>query len=155
MDLAQADPAELEVLIHSTGFFRMKTKNLIGMAQRVVAEYEAQIPQSMEEMVTLPGGARKTANVVLGVVFGLATGVVVDTHVKRLSQRLGLTCETDATKIERDLMARLPQDRWIAFSHQLIWHGRRTCNARKPACEKCPLAPLCPSFELLKQEATK
>lgn len=151
--LADADLAELETLIHSTGFFRMKAKNLLGMARKVVADYGGEIPQSMEELVTLPGVARKTANVVLGVVFGIASGVVVDTHVNRVSQRLGLTDQTNADKIERDLMERLPRASWIDFSHQLIWHGRRICHARKPDCNHCPLAPVCPSFELLRQDA--
>ncbi len=153
-ELAQADTAELETMVHSTGFFRMKAKNLIGMARRVVAEYDGEIPKTIEDLVTLPGVARKTANVVLGVVFNIPSGVVVDTHVKRVSQRLGLTEETNPVKIEKDLMSRLPKDKWIDFSHQIIWHGRRTCDAKKPKCDKCPFAPLCPSFELLK-EATK
>jgi len=154
-DLAQADTPELEVMVHSTGFFRMKAKNLIGMAQRVVAEFDGEIPQTIEELVTLPGVARKTANVVLGVVFDIPSGVVVDTHVKRVSTRLGLTRETNPVKIEKDLQRRVPKNKWIDYSHQIIWHGRRTCHARKPACEKCPMAPLCPSFEFLKEDAKK
>lgn len=143
--LAQANPADVEELIHSTGFYRNKTKSIIGMAQKVVAEFGGEIPQTMEAMVKLPGVARKTANVVLGTVFGKATGVVVDTHVSRVSQRLGLTENLDPVKIERDLMALIPQERWIDFSHQVIWHGRRVCFAREPDCFHCPLSPLCPS----------
>jgi len=152
-DLAQADTAELETLIHSTGFFRMKTKNLLGMARKVVTDFGGEIPHTLEELITLPGVARKTANVVLGVAFGIASGVVVDTHVKRVSARLGLTNHTDPVKIERDLMEHVAKDKWIDVSHQLIWHGRRICDARKPKCATCPLAPLCPSFELLAEDA--
>jgi endonuclease-3 len=144
-DLAQADPAEVEELVRSTGFYRNKTRNIIGMAQMIVGEFSGEFPQSIQDMVRLPGVARKTANVVLGVVFGLPTGVVVDTHVKRLAQRWGLTRENDPVKIERDLMNLLPKERWIDFGHQTIWHGRRTCHAKKPSCDECALAPLCPS----------
>jgi endonuclease-3 len=147
-DLAAADPAEVEQLIHSTGFFRNKTKSIIGMARKVVAEHGGEIPRTLDELVALPGVARKTANVVLGVAFGIASGVVVDTHVKRLANLLGLTRESDPVKIERDLMEQLPQDRWIDVSHQLIWHGRRICHARRPDCPHCPLAPVCPSAEV-------
>jgi endonuclease-3 len=147
-DLAAADPAEVEQLIHSTGFFRNKTKSIIGMARKVVAEHGGEIPRTLDELVALPGVARKTANVVLGVAFGIASGVVVDTHVKRLAKLLGLTRESDPVKIERDLMEQLPQDRWIDVSHQLIWHGRRICHARRPDCPHCPLAPVCPSAEV-------
>jgi len=142
--LAVAEVETLEEMVRSTGFFHMKSKSILGMAQRVVSEYGGEIPGTMEDLTTLPGVARKTANVVLGAVFGVAAGIVVDTHVQRVSRRLGLTEETNAEKIERDLMEQVPRDRWIDFSHQLIWHGRRICHARKPACEKCPLAPLCP-----------
>jgi endonuclease-3 len=134
--------------VHPTGFFRQKAKNIVNMARRVVAEYGGEIPRTMEEMLTLPGVARKTANVVLGTAFGIASGVVVDTHVNRVAQRLGLTAESDPVKIERDLMARIPSERWIDLGHQLIWQGRRTCHARQPACDRCPLAPLCPGAEL-------
>ncbi len=146
--LATADPSELETQIHSTGFYRNKTKSLLGMAQKVVAEHGGHIPRDMKSLLALPGVARKTANVVLGIAFGIADGVVVDTHVIRLSQRLGLTRETKAPNIERDLMHLVPRDSWIDFSTQLIWHGRRICHARKPSCGECPLAPLCPAAEL-------
>lgn len=142
--LAAADRDELEALIHSTGFFRQKAKNLIAMAQKVVADFGGEIPATMEEMVSLPGVARKTANVVLGTALGIPSGVVVDTHVRRVAARLGLTTETDPEKIERDLMAVVPRQRWIDLSHQLIWHGRYLCTARNPDCERCPLAPGCP-----------
>lgn len=146
--LASAEPAELEALIHSTGFFRMKAKHLLGMARAVVERHGGQVPSTMEELVKLPGVARKTANVVLGTAFGKAEGVVVDTHVTRLSARLGLTTETDAVKIEQDLQALLPRSEWVTFPNRLIWHGRRVCFARKPACETCGLAALCPAAEL-------
>jgi endonuclease-3 len=143
--LAGADQAEM---IHSTGFFRQKAKSLIGMARTAVARFGGAIPRTMEEIVLLPGVARKTGNVVLGSAYGIASGVVVDTHVTRVAGRLGLTRELDPIKIERDLMAIAPQDRWIDLGHQLIWHGRRICHARKPECTACPLAPLCPSAEV-------
>ena len=134
-----------EVEIRSTGFFRNKAKNLRGMAQKLVAEFGGEVPETMDELLSLPGVARKTANVVLGTAFGIAVGVVVDTHVGRLSNRLGLTEETDPVKIERDLMAVVPKKDWVWFSHALIWHGRRVCNARKPRCDECGLARNCPS----------
>ena len=146
--LAQASPSELEREIHSTGFYRNKTKSLLGMAQKLVTEHGGEVPADMKSLVALPGVARKTANVVLGVVFRIADGFVVDTHVMRLAQKLGLTTETKAPKIEQDLMSIIPRDRWIDFSQQLIWHGRRICNARKPACTECPAAPLCPAATL-------
>jgi endonuclease-3 len=146
--LAGADPAELEEMIHSTGFFRQKAKSLLGMARTVMSEFGGQIPRTMEEMVQLPGVARKTANVVLGSAYGIPSGVVVDTHVRRVAGRLGLTREADPVKIEQDLMAAAPQEKWIDLGHQLIWHGRRICHAQKPACTACPLAPLCPSAEV-------
>lgn len=146
--LAEADPAELEGMIHSTGFFRAKSRSLLGMARRVVSEYGGEVPRTMAELITLPGVARKTANVVLGTAFGIAEGIAVDTHVKRLAARLGLTAHTDPAKIEQDLMQVIPRDRWIDFSHQVIWHGRRICHARAPACGQCPLAPVCPSVAL-------
>ena len=142
--LAGADQAELEEQIRSTGFFRMKAKHLLGMARAVVEHHDGEIPRTMEELVALPGVARKTANVVLGSFFGIPVGIVVDTHVTRLARRLGLTTEQDPEKIERDLMALIPREQWIDFAHRLIWHGRRICFARKPACDLCPLAPLCP-----------
>ncbi|MFZ0634466.1 MAG: endonuclease III [Candidatus Acidiferrales bacterium] len=140
---AHANPREIEQEIRSTGFFRNKTKSIIGASQRIVAEFDGKVPNTMEELLTLPGVARKTANVVLGTGFGIASGVVVDTHVQRLSGRLDLTKNTDPKKIEQDLMQIIPQDRWILFSHQLIWHGRRVCQARKPKCIDCNLESLC------------
>jgi endonuclease-3 len=146
--LARADLGALEKLVHSTGFFRQKAKSLVRMAQTVVSEFGGEIPRTMEEMVRLPGVARKTANVVLGSAYGIPSGVVVDTHVTRVAARLGLTRETDPVKIERDLMELAPRERWIDLGHQLIWHGRRICHARKPECDACPLAPVCPSAEV-------
>ncbi|MGH7143591.1 MAG: endonuclease III [Planctomycetota bacterium] len=144
--LAQADPAAVADLIRSTGFFNNKTKSLIGFAQALVRDHGGAVPQSMEALQPLPGIGRKTANVILGTSFGIAAGVVVDTHVKRISHRLGLTDETDPEKIERDLMALLPQDIWIDFSHRLIWHGRKICDARKPRCGDCTLRTQCRYF---------
>ncbi len=143
--LAAAEPAEIEALIHSTGFFRNKAKNIQGMARRLVAEFRGAVPRTMAELLTLPGVARKTANVVLGVAYGVAEGVCVDTHVKRLAARLGLTAEREPEKVERDLMALLPRKDWIEISHLLIWHGRRVCAARRPACDRCLLNDRCPS----------
>jgi endonuclease-3 len=143
--LAGADQGELERMIYSTGFFRMKAKNLLGMARAVVERHDGEIPRTMAELVELPGVARKTANVVLGSVFGIAEGIVVDTHVTRLSQRLGLSKNTDPVKIEQDLMKRLPREDWVNFAHRLIWHGRRVCHARVPSCNDCDMAPICPS----------
>jgi endonuclease-3 len=141
--LAYADPRALEQEIRPTGFFRNKTKSIMGASKKIVEEFGGKVPQTMEELLTLPGVARKTANVVLGSGFGIASGVVVDTHVQRLSQRLDLTKNTDPKKIEQDLMQIVPQEKWIIFSHQLIWHGRRVCNARKPKCVECNLERLC------------
>jgi endonuclease-3 len=143
--LAQADQTELEKLIVKSGFFRNKAKHLIGMAQAVVTRHGGEIPRTMDELCALPGVARKTANVVLGSALGIDVGVVVDTHVTRLAARLGLTTHTDPVKIEHDLMAILPKEQWTPFAHRLIWHGRRVCIAKKPDCEHCTLAPLCPS----------
>jgi endonuclease-3 len=140
---AYASPAELEQEIRPTGFFRNKTKSIMGASKKIVEEFGGKVPQTMDELLTLPGVARKTANVVLGSGFGIAAGVVVDTHVMRLSNRLGLTQNSDPKKIEQDLMAILPQDKWVIFSHQLIWHGRRVCVARKPRCIECNLEKLC------------
>ncbi len=140
---AYANPAELEQEIRPTGFFRNKTKSVMGASRKIVEEFGGVVPQTMDELLTLPGVARKTANVVLGSGFGIAAGVVVDTHVMRLSNRLDLTRNTDPKKIEQDLMAILPQNKWIIFSHQLIWHGRRVCVARKPRCIECNLEKLC------------
>lgn len=143
--MGQADPTELENIIRSTGFFRNKAKNLIGASRALAERWGGEVPRKMDELLQLPGVARKTANVVLGTAYNIAVGVVVDTHVMRLSQRLALTKEATPEKIEADLMQVVPRERWILFSHQLIWHGRRICFARKPACDKCPLAPHCPS----------
>ncbi len=144
-ELAAVPQEVLEVEVKSTGFFRNKAKNLRGMAQKLVAEFGGEVPETMDELLSLPGVARKTANVVLGTAFGIAVGVVVDTHVSRLSNRLGLTQEKDPVKIERDLMAVVSKKDWVWFSHALIWHGRRVCNARKPRCDECGLARNCPS----------
>lgn len=143
--LASADPEEVESIIKSTGFYRNKAKSIMAASRRIADVYGGTVPHTMEEMLTLPGAARKTANVVLGVAYGEATGIVVDTHVRRLSQRLGLTTNDDPVKIERDLMALVPQSEWIDFSHLLIFHGRRCCEARKPNCPGCSIRHLCPS----------
>jgi endonuclease III len=140
---AYANPAELEQEIRPTGFFRNKTKSIMGASKKIVEEFHGQVPQTMEQLLTLPGVARKTANVVLGTAFGQAFGVVVDTHVQRVSRRLDLTQHTDPKKIEQDLMATIPREKWILFAHQLIWHGRRICQARKPRCIECNLEKLC------------
>jgi len=140
---AYANPSELEQEIRPTGFFRNKTKSVMGASKKIVEEFHGHVPQSMEQLLTLPGVARKTANVVLGTAFGIASGIVVDTHVTRLAQRLDLTKNEDPKKIEQDLMAVIPKDHWILFSHQLIWHGRRVCQARKPKCIECNLEKLC------------
>jgi endonuclease III len=143
-ELAQVPLATLEKLIQSTGFFRNKAKNIKACCTQLVKEYDGRVPRDLDHLVKLPGVGRKTANVVLGTAYGLATGVVVDTHVGRLSRRLGLTESTDPVKIERDLMALLPRREWIAFSHRLIHHGRRICKARKPNCSACCLKRWCP-----------
>jgi endonuclease III len=143
--LAYANPSELELEIRPTGFFRNKTKSVIGASKEVVEKFGGEVPRTMEEILTLPGVARKTGNVVLGTAYGIASGVVVDTHVQRLSNRLELTKNQEPRKIEQDLMKVIPQDRWIKFSHQLIWHGRRVCVARKPKCAVCNLENLCNS----------
>jgi endonuclease-3 len=140
---AYANPKELEQEIRPTGFFRNKTKSIMGASKDVVEKFGGKVPRTMEEILTLPGVARKTANVVLGTAYGIASGVVVDTHVQRLSGRLDLSRNTDPKKIEQDLMQVIPQDRWILFSHQIIWHGRRVCKARKPRCIECNLEKLC------------
>ena len=141
--LAYASPRELEKDIRPTGFFRNKTKSIMGASRRIVEAFGGQVPRTMEDLLTLPGVARKTANVVLGTAFGIASGVVVDTHVTRLAQRLDLSRNQDPKKIEQDLMQILPQEKWILFSHQFIWHGRRVCNARKPRCAECNLEKIC------------
>ncbi len=147
-DFVKASQQELERDIHSTGFFRNKAKNIKAASRRLIEVYGGEIPRTMDEILTLGGVARKTANVVLGNAFGIASGVVVDTHVSRLSQRLGLTEEKTPEKIERDLQELVPKKHWVMFSHWLIFHGRRVCNARKPQCGKCVLADLCPSFPI-------
>jgi endonuclease-3 len=141
--MAAASLPEIEELIRTTGFFRNKAKSIRGAAQAVVEEFGGEVPRAMEEILRLPGVARKTGNVVLGSWYGIAAGVVVDTHVMRLSRRLELTKETTPEKIERDLMKIIPQDRWINFSHELIHHGRQVCIARKPRCVDCTLEKLC------------
>jgi endonuclease-3 len=143
--LAEADPAELEPMIFKSGFYRMKAKSLMGMARTLVEQHGGEVPRTLAELVGLPGVARKTANVILGSALGVTEGVVVDTHVTRLSARLGLSRETDPVKIEQDLMRVLPREQWTPFAHRLIWLGRRVCIAQKPDCEHCVLAPLCPS----------
>ena len=142
-DVAKLEPQQLEADIRSTGFFRNKSKSVVGAARRVVNEYGGKVPQTMEDLLTLPGVARKTANVVLGTWFKKAEGLVVDTHVHRISRRLELTKNDDPKKIEQDLMAVVPREKWILFSHQVIWHGRRLCFARSPKCVDCPLEDIC------------
>jgi endonuclease-3 len=143
--LAAADPLEVESIIRPTGFYHNKAKSIQGASRRIAEVYGGEVPRTMEEMLSLPGAARKTANVVLGVAYRLPTGIVVDTHVRRLSQRLGLTTNEDPVKIERDLTELVPQSEWIDFSHLLIFHGRRCCDARKPNCAACSIRHLCPS----------
>jgi endonuclease-3 len=143
-DFADAPIANLEKMIHSTGFFRNKARSIQGCCRAIADNHGGKVPDSMDALVQLAGIGRKTASVVLGVAYGKAEGVVVDTHVSRLSQRLGLTTQTNPEKIERDLMAVVPQKNWIEFSHLLIWHGRRRCDARKPDCENCELRRVCP-----------
>lgn len=140
---AYANPSELEQEIRPTGFFRNKTKAIMGASKQIVEELRGEVPKTMEELLKLPGVARKTANVVLGTAFGIASGVVVDTHVLRVSRRLDLTKNTDPKKVEQDLIQILPREKWILFSHQLIWHGRRVCHARKPKCIECNLQTVC------------
>lgn len=142
-DFAYANPRAIENEIRSTGFFRNKTQSILGASKRLVEHFGGRVPQTMEEILTLPGVARKTGNVVLGTAFGIASGVVVDTHVLRLSKRLDLTKHDDPKKVEQDLMQVIPKEKWIHFSHQLIWHGRRVCFARKPNCAECHLERLC------------
>ncbi len=140
---AYANPRELQQHIRPTGFFRNKTKSIIGASKKIVEEFGGQVPRTMEQILTLPGVARKTANVVLGTAYGIPSGIVVDTHVHRLSGRLDLSRNHDPKKIEQDLLAIIPEEKWILFSHQLIWHGRRVCQARKPRCMQCNLERLC------------
>lgn len=147
-DFADVSQEELERDIHSTGFFRNKAKNIRAASQRILDEFGGEVPRTMPEILSLAGVARKTANVVLGNAFGITSGVVVDTHVSRLSQRLGLTKEKTPEKIELDLQALVPKKHWIMFSHWLIFHGRQICQARKPKCRQCVLADVCPSFRI-------
>ncbi|NJN57473.1 MAG: endonuclease III [Leptolyngbyaceae cyanobacterium SL_5_9] len=148
--LASADLDDIETLIRSTGFYRNKAKNIQAACRMIVSDFAGQVPKLMEDLLKLPGVARKTANVVLAHAYGINAGVTVDTHVKRLSGRLGLTTETDPVKIERDLMKLLPQPDWENWSIRLIYHGRAVCMARNPACDRCLLADLCPSADLSK-----
>lgn len=143
--MAEADLAEIESLVRSTGFYRNKAKNIQGACRKIVTEFGGKVPQTMETLTSLPGVARKTANVVMAHAFGINAGVTVDTHVKRLSKHLGFTKHSDPGKIEQDLMKLLPQPDWENWSIRLIYHGRAVCNARKPACDRCQLASLCPS----------
>ena len=143
-DFANADPDELADIIRSTGFYNNKTKALIGMGKALRERFGGEVPQSLDELTSVPGVGRKTANVVLGNAFGIDEGIVVDTHVRRISNRLGLTRHDDPDKIERDLMDLVPRDRWTLFPHLMIHHGRAICVARKPKCEICPVNALCP-----------
>lgn len=146
--IAQADLQELEAIVRSTGFYRNKAKNIQGACRKIVEKFGSQVPKRMEDLLELPGVARKTANVVLAHAYGINMGVTVDTHVKRLSYRLGLTEETDPLRVERDLIRLLPQPDWENWSIRLIYHGRAVCKARNPACQACALADLCPSANL-------
>jgi endonuclease-3 len=143
--LASAPQDEVEDIIRSTGFFRNKAKNIIGFARGVMEAHDGKVPRTMDTLSALPGVGRKTANVILGNAFGVDEGIVVDTHVKRLADRLGFTREKTPEKVEDDLMALFPRDHWTLLSHLLIWHGRRVCGARKPRCEACVVSHLCPS----------
>ena len=140
---AYATPSELEQEIRPTGFFRNKTKSVMGAGKGILEDFGGEVPRTMEEILTLPGVARKTANVVLGTAYGIPSGIVVDTHVQRIANRLDLTRNEDPKKIEQDLMQVIPKDKWIQFSHQIIWHGRRICQARKPKCSECNMESLC------------
>jgi endonuclease-3 len=142
-DFANANQAELAQDIRSTGFFNNKAKSVIGAARKILTDFGGEVPRTIEQLLTVPGAARKTANVVLGTAFGIASGVVVDTHVQRITRRLDLTKETDPVKIEKDLMKTIPKEKWILFSHQIILHGRALCIARNPRCAECALDPVC------------
>jgi endonuclease-3 len=142
-DFAKVRPEVLAEDIRSTGFFNNKAKSITGAAKKVLADFGGKIPRTLDEMLTIPGAARKTSNVVLGTAYGIASGVVVDTHVQRVSRRLDLTKQADPVKIERDLIKIIPQEKWILFSHQIIHHGRALCQARKPRCAECKLDPVC------------
>lgn len=143
-DFANANPEMFMEEIRTTGFFRNKTKSVIGAANMLMNEFAGQVPSTLDELIKLPGVARKTANVVLGTFFGIPSGFVVDTHVKRLALRMGFTTQTDPVKVERDLMTLFPKEEWIFAGHALILHGRAICDAKKPQCESCPVLPLCP-----------
>ena len=143
--LAHAEPTQVEQVLSKIGMYRQKTKNVIGLSKRLLEEHSGEVPRTLDELIKLPGVGRKTANVVLGVAFGTPEGVVVDTHVQRISQRLGWTQHTEPPEIERDLMALFPRSDWDMLSHTLIFHGRRICAARKPACAACPVSAECPS----------
>lgn len=147
-DFARASQEELEEAVRSTGFFRNKAKNIRACCQALLEQHDGRVPDSMEALVALPGIGRKSANVILGTAFGIGAGVVVDTHVTRVSRRLGLTGHKDAEKIERDLMALFPKSQWIDLGHQVVQHGRRICTARKPKCDACPLGDICPRIGL-------
>ena len=147
-DFARAKPPELEKLIRTTGFFRQKARWIKAAGEKLVKDFGGQVPRTMEDLLKLPGVARKTANVVLGTAFGIAEGVVVDTHVKRIARKLGLTRQTDPVKVEQDLVKIVPKGDWIWFSHALITHGRQICKAVHPLCVKCPLVQICPSREI-------
>ena len=147
-DFAQVSQQELEQDIRSTGFYRNKAKNIRGACQRLITMYGSEVPHTMQEILTLPGVARKTANVVLGNAFGIVEGFVVDTHVGRLSRRFGWTTNTDPAKIEQDLMRIIPRTDWLDLSHLMIFHGRAICDARRPLCEQCTLAQICPKFNV-------
>ncbi|MCX6601800.1 MAG: endonuclease III [bacterium] len=149
---AEADSGELEAAIRPTGFFRNKARSIQGFSRGIIEQFGGEVPKDMDALVKLPGIGRKTANVILGTAFGLATGVVVDTHVSRLAQRMCLTKEEDPGKIEQDLMKLIPQEDWILFGHATIWHGRQICNARKPKCSECPLAADCPKIGVMAHE---
>jgi endonuclease-3 len=144
--MAAAPIEQLEKVIHSTGFYRNKAKNIKACSHKLADEFDGEVPRDIDQMVTLPGVGRKTANVVLGTCYGMATGVVVDTHVSRITNRLGLTKHTDAVKIEKDLMAIVPQNEWVDFAHRLIHHGRQICMARKPKCDECSMRKFCPKI---------
>ncbi|QNN22553.1 endonuclease III [Planctomycetales bacterium ZRK34] len=142
--MANAKQEDVEKIIRSCGFYRNKAKSIRGAAMGIVEDHDGKVPDAMDELLELPGVARKTANVVLGNAFGINVGMVVDTHIKRLSYRMGFTSHTDPVKVERDLMQLFPAEQWTMLSHLLIWHGRRTCSARKPDCDHCPVANDCP-----------
>ena len=154
-DFAAVKPEVLANDVRSTGFFNNKAKSIVGAAKKIVHEFGGKVPRTMEELLTVPGAARKTSNVVLGTAYNIASGVVVDTHVQRVSQRLDLTKNTEPVKIEQDLMKIIPQDRWILFSHQIIHHGRALCIARKPRCAECRLDPICYASDKTSDPAPK